>query len=279
MSALQASRMYKVPSRTLYDKVKKLGITAGRPMNRTIKRSPSNNGGPAAFPYGISGTRNPYGHNIETVSHNQSTNESENGSDIEREREREHVEPQVRKPSHHIPLPAAALLEATFLQQALEARNTDIAGRDALNAMAFAAAAHAQLNGISVSPTARPVTRSPSPSAGSGSGGLVNYMRSSTPKTGAENDEPRQTTPSPPHTEQTIQEQSPSPSPQRKSIEESDDLVDLSMGKTDKESVKSDDAAPTTVPQQLGVIVPPISKGNKDEIQLSIKREITIDDK
>lgn len=57
MSALQASRQYKVPSRTLYDKVKKMGIVGTRPMNRAIKRSPSNNGSPASFPYGISGTR------------------------------------------------------------------------------------------------------------------------------------------------------------------------------------------------------------------------------
>lgn len=50
MSALQAARKYGVPSRTLYDKVKKLGITTQRPF----KRSNGSNG--AAFPYGISGT-------------------------------------------------------------------------------------------------------------------------------------------------------------------------------------------------------------------------------
>lgn len=50
MSALQAARKYGVPSRTLYDKVKKLGITTQRPF----KRSNGSNG--AAFPYGITGT-------------------------------------------------------------------------------------------------------------------------------------------------------------------------------------------------------------------------------
>ncbi|XP_021930284.1 protein bric-a-brac 1-like isoform X2 [Zootermopsis nevadensis] len=34
MSALQASRKYGVPSRTLYDKVKKMGITTSRPFNK-----------------------------------------------------------------------------------------------------------------------------------------------------------------------------------------------------------------------------------------------------
>ncbi|XP_066246975.1 uncharacterized protein [Euwallacea similis] len=46
MSALQAARKYKVPSRTLYDKVKKLGITTCRPFKR------GSNGSSACFPYG-----------------------------------------------------------------------------------------------------------------------------------------------------------------------------------------------------------------------------------
>jgi DNA-binding NtrC family response regulator len=37
MSALQASRKFGVPSRTLYDKVKKLGITTGTPRNRSSR--------------------------------------------------------------------------------------------------------------------------------------------------------------------------------------------------------------------------------------------------
>lgn len=49
MSAVQAARKYGVPSRTLYDKVKKLGI----PTSRPFKRSASNGGSRACFPYGI----------------------------------------------------------------------------------------------------------------------------------------------------------------------------------------------------------------------------------
>lgn len=86
MSALQASRKYNVPSRTLYDKVKKMGIVGARPMNRAIKRSPSNNGSPAAFPYGISGTRSPLG--LDGQPHSQSMNDGENGGELE-QRERE----------------------------------------------------------------------------------------------------------------------------------------------------------------------------------------------
>lgn len=49
MSALQAARKYGVPSRTLYDKVKKLGITTSRPFKR------GNNGGNTpSFPYPMS---------------------------------------------------------------------------------------------------------------------------------------------------------------------------------------------------------------------------------
>lgn len=55
MSALQAARKYRVPSRTLYDKVKKLGITTSRPFKR------GTNGSPACFPYG---TTSPYGGQI-----------------------------------------------------------------------------------------------------------------------------------------------------------------------------------------------------------------------
>ncbi|GBP33145.1 Protein bric-a-brac 1 [Eumeta japonica] len=99
MSALQASRKYGVPSRTLYDKVKKLGITTSRPMSRGVKREPNG----AAFPYGLSGA---------------------GGGDESS--------------------PAAPLLDASFLQQALEGATRD-GGREALHAMALAAAAHAAL--------------------------------------------------------------------------------------------------------------------------------------
>ena len=50
MSALQASRKYGVPSRTLYDKVKKLGITTGRQMQK--KSLPQY---PASFPGSMGG--------------------------------------------------------------------------------------------------------------------------------------------------------------------------------------------------------------------------------
>lgn len=83
MSALQASRMFNVPSRTLYDKVKKMGIVNARPMNRAIKRSPSNNGSPASFPYGISGTRSPLAHQLESQSHSQTLTDTENNGEIE----------------------------------------------------------------------------------------------------------------------------------------------------------------------------------------------------
>lgn len=100
MSALQASRLYKVPSRTLYDKVKKMGIVGTRPMNRAIKRSPTNNGSPASFPYGISGTRSsPIAHHLEGQSHSHShsmAGDGENGDELEqRERGRDIPWPMV----------------------------------------------------------------------------------------------------------------------------------------------------------------------------------------
>jgi hypothetical protein len=52
MSALQASRKYGVPSRTLYDKVKKMGITTGRQVQR--KSLPNY---PSQFP-GLTGMMN-----------------------------------------------------------------------------------------------------------------------------------------------------------------------------------------------------------------------------
>lgn len=48
MSALQAARKYGVPSRTLYDKVKKLGITTSRPFRRS-----SIGNGIVGFSYGL----------------------------------------------------------------------------------------------------------------------------------------------------------------------------------------------------------------------------------
>lgn len=115
MSALQASRKYGVPSRTLYDKVKKLGITTSRPMSRGVKRE--TNG--AAFPYGLSGAGGG----------------DENGT-------------------------SSPLIDASFLQQALEGATRD-GGREALHAMALAAAAHAAL--APRTPPRSPRTPPPSP--------------------------------------------------------------------------------------------------------------------
>ncbi|KAI4462726.1 btb domain transcription factor [Holotrichia oblita] len=64
MSALQAARKYGVPSRTLYDKVKKLGITTSRPFKR------GSNGSSACFAYGISGTSSPYDQDEHSMNNN-----------------------------------------------------------------------------------------------------------------------------------------------------------------------------------------------------------------
>lgn len=126
MSALQAARKYGVPSRTLYDKVKKLGITTSRPFKR------GSNGSNACFPYGLSGTSSPYGGHL---SENEESPTINNNS---------------------------ALLEAsTFLQHALDGRGDE---REALAAMAAAAAAHAAASGHSSSPPSHGHGRSPSPS-------------------------------------------------------------------------------------------------------------------
>lgn len=161
MSALQASRKYGVPSRTLYDKVKKMGITTGRPqMNRSVRRSPSNGGNSAPFPYGLSGAS----HRYPDMPSQAQLHEEERA----REREGMHQLP----PS--IPHPAAALLGPSFLQQALDVRGGDISQRDAaLHAMALAAAAHAAANGVSSSPGTHGNARSPSPSL------LMKFMRPS----------------------------------------------------------------------------------------------------
>lgn len=66
MSALQAARMYNVPSRTLYDKVKKLGVTPSRPLKR------SNGCRSASFPYGIGANVNGSIYNNGAVSESES---------------------------------------------------------------------------------------------------------------------------------------------------------------------------------------------------------------
>ncbi|XP_073847172.1 BTB/POZ domain-containing protein ribbon [Musca autumnalis] len=151
MSALQASRKFGVPSRTLYDKVKKLGITTGRPMNRTMKRSPSTVESPAAFPFAHG-----YGQAAAAM-HEAAVREEREMKEHHRNAEHHHM-------ASAIPHPAAALLDPAFLQQALENRGGDIAGREALHAMALAAAAHAAANRMSASPGPNGnAVRSPSP--------------------------------------------------------------------------------------------------------------------
>ncbi|KAI8122480.1 Protein bric-a-brac 1 [Lucilia cuprina] len=156
MSALQASRKFGVPSRTLYDKVKKLGITTGRPMNRTMKRSPSSVESSAAFPYAHG-----YGQASAAAAamHDAAIREERELKEHHRNSEHHHLAPTI-------PHPAAALLDHAFLQQALENRGGgDIAGREALHAMALAAAAHAAANRMSTSPGPNGnAVRSPSPS-------------------------------------------------------------------------------------------------------------------
>ncbi|CAD6231456.1 GSCOCG00001417001-RA-CDS [Cotesia congregata] len=56
MSALQAARRFGVPSRTLYDKVKKMGIANSRSMRRSGNNNNNNSG--ASFPYGIGCNKN-----------------------------------------------------------------------------------------------------------------------------------------------------------------------------------------------------------------------------
>ncbi|XP_074108326.1 uncharacterized protein LOC141533367 isoform X2 [Cotesia typhae] len=62
MSALQAARRFGVPSRTLYDKVKKMGIANSRSMRRSSSsnnnNNNNNNNSGASFPYGIGCNKN-----------------------------------------------------------------------------------------------------------------------------------------------------------------------------------------------------------------------------
>ncbi|XP_066246973.1 protein abrupt-like isoform X1 [Euwallacea similis] len=127
-SALQAAKHYGVPSRTLYDKVKKLGITTSRPFKR------GSNGTSPCFPYSsTSPYRGQLSEGEETMNNN------------------------------------TALLEAsTFLQHALDRGGDE---REALAAMAAAAAAHAVVSGHSTSPN-NMQARSPSPSPT-----ILKYMR------------------------------------------------------------------------------------------------------
>nr|CAD7594291.1 unnamed protein product [Timema genevievae] len=139
MSALQAARKYGVPSRTLYDKVKKMGITTSRPFNKRV--SSAGTGGGGYFPYGGSGGggSNSMGSMFGGESDEMSGN------------------------------PSTGLMEPLFLQHALDGMKREIGEREALaalkremggdrEAMATVAAAH---SGASSSPGEN--GRSPSP--------------------------------------------------------------------------------------------------------------------
>lgn len=159
MSALQAARKFGVPSRTLYDKVKKMGITTGRPMNRTMKRSPSNGGTPMPFPYGLSGTSHHYAdmqsqglHGGGAIRGSSDDRDDYNNSRRSREREMCPLPPSI--PPH-----AAALLAQNWQSEF-----------SPMQAMAMAAAAHAAANGVATSPGTG-ARRSPSPNI------LMKYMR------------------------------------------------------------------------------------------------------
>ncbi|KAJ8945007.1 hypothetical protein NQ318_010209, partial [Aromia moschata] len=124
MSALQAARKYGVPSRTLYDKVKKLGITTSRPFKR------GSNGSSACFPYG---TGSPYGGHLSETEEGPINNNS-------------------------------ALIDAsTFLQHALDGRSGDDREALAAMAAAAAAHAAVSGHSTSPSNHGRARSPSPSP--------------------------------------------------------------------------------------------------------------------
>ena len=138
MSALQASRKFNVPSRTLYDKVKKLGITTGTPRNRSsLKRDGRETAGPssstAAFPYGSLSSAAAF--NIYPNQDNQ-LSQSQDFDPEHEELKHQH------RTSQHPP----SLIDPIFFQKALGKACGD-EYRD-LNIMALAAAAQAQFNGL-----------------------------------------------------------------------------------------------------------------------------------
>ncbi|XP_055531873.1 uncharacterized protein LOC129722449 [Wyeomyia smithii] len=281
MSALQAARRYGVPSRTLYDKVKKMGITTGRPMNRSIKRSPSSGSSPAPFPYGLSGASHMFGAGHSGEQQMPSQSHLQQGDDDKaRMMKMEHS-------GHHlpptIPHPAAALLDPSFLQQA--------AGREALHAMAIAAAAHAAVNGMNTSPGTHGTARSPSPNV------LMKYMRSVSEsrselrRESPEADRHRHSNGS--ETYERMDRESMEHDDPRNISAEGEDLVeDLSMARrgpnSDRESVSPQPMPsqghqhhlplpPALPPQQQGVIVPTPGKLKDDYSPMAIKREIPAD--
>ncbi|XP_069686273.1 broad-complex core protein-like [Periplaneta americana] len=159
MSALQAARKYGVPSRTLYDKVKKMGITTSRPFNK--RGSNVSTGGSSYFPYSGSGGNSGAGSNslggVFAGGGGGGLSEGE--------------EPVVN------PSPSGPMMEPLFLQHALDGMKREMGDREAMAAMAAAAAAaHAASSarsGNSSSPGENGNGHSPSPSPS-----LIKYIRS-----------------------------------------------------------------------------------------------------
>lgn len=142
MSALQASRKYGVPSRTLYDKVKKLGITTGTPRNRSSSKrearesSVASSSLSAAFPYpAIMSSMNPAGSSFQVY-----PNQPERLSQSQ-EFEDDEMRQSIRRFQ-------ATLMESNFLQKATETRARGEDDHAGLQAMAIACLRAQQLNGM-----------------------------------------------------------------------------------------------------------------------------------
>ena len=96
MSALQAARKYGVPSRTLYDKVKKLGITTNRPYRKgsfpmspyqgiSMKTDDNSSFSPEEHPLDISGSGNVHGNSGNGNEADSDKMDSDPGSSIKQE--------------------------------------------------------------------------------------------------------------------------------------------------------------------------------------------------
>ncbi|GFG34154.1 hypothetical protein Cfor_08147 [Coptotermes formosanus] len=158
MSALQASRKYGVPSRTLYDKVKKMGITTSRPFNK--RGSNVSTGGGSFFGYSSSGGNGGIGSNSLGGVFGVGGGGMSEGE-----------EPMVN------PSPSGTIVEPIFLQHALDGMKRELGDREAMAAMAAAAAAHAASSARSGNSSSSPGENgnghSPSPSPS-----LIKYIRS-----------------------------------------------------------------------------------------------------
>lgn len=246
MSALQASRKFGVPSRTLYDKVKKMGITTGTPRNRSSLKRDGREGaagtssGSAAFPYGsLAGGAGAFG-----LYPNQ-----DNALSQSQDFDAEHEELRSLHRANPHPHPVGLLDPSVFLQKAFEARGDG----DALQAMALAAAAHAHINGMGqTSPRAH---GSQSPSM------LAKYINRSL---GAEMN--RELERSRSNGEHTLIKREPVEESDDDDVEMSERAENLSLTKresppsvmTPPPLIRTPPFAPSIADQQRGVIVPPM---------------------